>query len=293
MILADPTVRTVAIGAGLLGAVAGAVGSVAVVRRQGLQGDAVSHAALPGVAVAFLLGAVSPVWLVVGGAVAGWIALVLVAGIVRRSKVPFDAALGGALAVFFGFGLVVITYIRKNVPSAAKHGLDRYLFGQAATLGAADLYAAAAVGLLVAACFILFWKSIELVAFDKDYAASIGVPVRRVEWFLAGLLVLAVVVGLQAVGVVLMSALVIAPAAAARQWTDRFGRMVGLSAAIGFAAAAGGTILGVALSGGGKSVPTGPTIVLTATAVVVASLLFAPGRGLVAGYLRRPDVRPA
>ena len=111
--------RTVALGAAGLGLVAGAVGAFAVLRRQSLQGDMVSHAALPGVAAAVLLGFKAPVALIVGGAVAGWVAMVLVTAVARRSRVPFDAALGGMLAVFFGLGLVLMTYIQRHVRGAA------------------------------------------------------------------------------------------------------------------------------------------------------------------------------
>src|SRR5215203_1314195 len=123
-----------AAGTAMLGLTAGSVGSFAVLRGQSLQGDAVAHAALPGVAAAFLLGGRSSVALVLGGAAAGWLAMVLVGLIVRRSRVPFDTALAGTLAVFFGLGLVLFTYIQRNVTGAALTPLERYLYGQAALL---------------------------------------------------------------------------------------------------------------------------------------------------------------
>jgi manganese/zinc/iron transport system permease protein len=282
---------TVAAGAAGLGLTAGSVGAFAVLRRQSLQGDMVSHAALPGLAAAFLLGGRSPAELILGGAVAGWLAMVLVGVVSRRSRVPFDAALGGALAVFFGLGLVLLTYIQRHVPDASGHPLDRYLFGQAAILREPDLWAIGTVGAIAAVVLVLFWKELKLVAFDPDYAASLGLPVRRLDLALTTLTVVAVVAGLKAVGVVLMTALLIAPAAAARQWTDRLGRVVVLAGLFGAFAGAGGTVLSHLLSGE-TAVPTGPTIVLTATALVVVSLLFGTARGLVWEWVRPAPPRP-
>jgi manganese/zinc/iron transport system permease protein len=275
-----PALRTVAAGAALLGLAAGAVGCFAVLRRQSLQGDVVSHAALPGVAVAFLLGGRSPVLLILGGAVAGWVALVLVGVIGRRSRVPTDAALGGTLAVFFGLGLALLRHVQVNVPDAAQHPLDRYLFGQAANLRTPDLWAIGGLGAAALLALALVWKELKLLSFDPDYAASVGLPVRRFDLLLTTLTVVAVVIGLKAVGVVLMTALLVAPGAAARQWTNRLGLMVILAGAFGALAGAGGTVLAHHL-GTTRAVPTGPTIVLMASALVVLSLLFGPARGLV------------
>src|SRR5262245_47409088 len=268
----NPTLRTVALGAALLGAVSGALGSFALLRRQSLLGDAVSHAALPGVVLAFLLtGNKAPLTLLIGATLAGWLAALAVIGIVRASRIPFDSALAGVLAVFFGVGVMLLTYLQKGGARASQAGLDRFLFGQAATLLSEDLWAMAGVGVLALAVLLVFWKEFKLLCFDPGYAASLGLPVRLLDGLLTGLMVLAIVIGLQAVGVVLMSAMLVAPAAAARQWTDRLGRMVALGALFGAAAGAGGTVLSDALSGARK-VPTGPAIVLCATVWVVLSL---------------------
>jgi manganese/zinc/iron transport system permease protein len=274
-----------------LGAVAGAVGSFAVLRRQSLQGDAVAHAALPGVAAAFLLGGRSPLALVAGGAVAGWLAMLVVGGIVRRSRVPFDAALAGVLAVFFGLGLVLFTYIQRNVRGASLTPLERYLFGQAALVNISDLWVIGGFGLLALFLLALFWKQFKVVSFDPAFAASVGVPVRAVELLLTTLTVVAVVVGLKAVGVVLMTALLIAPGVAARQWTDRLGRVVPLAGVFGALAGACGTVASHLLSyqfPKTGSVPTGPTIVLCATLFVALSLAFGTARGWVWRFRNAP-----
>ena len=273
----DYTLRIVALGSGLLGAVSGALGSLAVLRRQSLLGDAISHAALPGVVLAYMLtGSRSTLVLVLGAAVAGWIGTLVVIGIVGRTRVKEDSALGIVLSVFFGLGLVLLTYVQK-LPDAGQAGLDRFLFGQAATLLARDVAVIAGLGGIAVAIMLLGWKEIKLLAFDRSFGTSLGFPMGRVDVMLTTIIVLAIVIGLQTVGVVLMSAMVVAPGAAARQWTDRMGTMVALAAVFGTAGGVSGAILSSSVS----QLPTGPTIVLCLSVLVAVSLLFAPNRGLI------------
>jgi len=277
----DSSVQTVALGAAAVGAVSGGIGSLAVVRRQSLQGDAISHAALLGVAGAFCLGGRSELSLILGAAAAGWLAMMLVGGITRGSRIPFDTALAGTMAVFFGLGLTVISWLQRHSPDAASHGLERYLFGQAAFIREGDLQTILGLGGAAVAVLILGWKEFKLVSFDADFAASLGIAVRRTEWLLTLLIVVAVVIGLQTVGVVLMSTLIVAPAVAARWWCQQLGPLAVLAA--GFGAAAGwlGTIVSVMFDRWlDRAVPPGPSIVLLATGFVVVSMLVAPG-GLI------------
>ena len=278
----DYTLRVVALGSAVLGGVSGALGSLAVLRKQSLLGDAISHAALPGIVLAFLLtGSKSTLVLVLGAAVAGWVGTLAVIGVVGSTRVKEDSALGIVLSVFFGLGLVLLTYVQK-LPDASQAGLDRFLFGQAATMLERDVAVIAALGSIAVALMLLGWKEIKLLAFDRAFGASLGVRMGQVDVLVTTILVLAIVIGLQTVGVVLMSAMVVAPGAAARQWTDRMGRMVGLAAVFG---AAGG-ISGAVLSSSMQQLPTGPTIVLSLSVIVVVSLLFAPNRGIVWSELR-------
>lgn len=278
----DYTLRSVAFGSAILGIVSGALGSFAVLRRQSLLGDAISHTALPGVALAFLItGSRLPIWLMLGAAAAGWLGTLAVMTIVRRSRIKQDSALGMVLAVFFGFGLVLMTYVQRT-PQASKAGLDNFLFGQASTLMTEDILTMGIIGAIALLLVMLFWKEFKLLAFDQEFGTSMGLPMRLIDILLTTLLVAAIVIGLQTVGVVLMSAMVVAPAAAARQWTDRLGLMVILSAAFG--AMAG--ISGAVASSLTDRLPTGPTIVLCVSAVVLLSMLFAPNRGLVYNWLR-------
>lgn len=280
----DYTLRTVALGATVLGIVSGALGAFAVLRRQSLLGDALSHAALPGVILAFLIsgGLKSQVILMLGAAAAGLIGILLLIGINRYTRIKEDSGLGIILSVFFGFGLLLLSYIQRN-PDARQAGLTTFLFGQAATLLQRDVIVMASFGGIALLLMLLFWKEFKLLSFDRDFGASLGFPMQWLEILLTGLLVVAVVIGLQSVGVVLMSAMVVAPAAAARQWTNRLGVMVGLAALFG--ALSG--VTGAVISSLGSGLSTGPVIVLCISAIVLISILLAPNRGLLWNWLRQ------
>jgi len=279
-LLQDPAVRPVALGTALLGAITATVGSLAVVRRQSLQGDVISHAALPGVAVAFMLGARSELPLLLGASVSGWLAMVLVSSL-SRGKIRPDGLLGGTLAVFFGLGLVLLTYLQQRNTSATGIRIQTFLFGhEAANLQTADLIPVLLLGGMAVGVLLVLWKEFKILSFDADFAASLGYPVQRLDWLLNGLLVVAVVIGLQTVGVVLISALIVAPATAARQWSHRLGPMTALAALFGAFSGLAGTLLSHILSEPGKAVPTGPTIVLVVTALAMLSITIAP-RGLL------------
>ena len=279
----DYTLMIVASGAALLGAVSGSLGTYAVLRRQSLLGDAISHAALPGIATAFLLtGSKTPLILVLGAAIAGWLGTLLIMSIVRMTRIKYDSALGIVLSTFFGFGLVLHTLIQRT-GNANQAGLDTFLFGQAATILDRDILT---IGILGGAAIIvafIFWKELKLLVFDEGFAASIGFSVRSLDILLTSLLVIAIVLGLQAVGAVLMSAMLVAPAVAARQWTDRLSLMMFLAACFGAIAGVSGTII----SSSASRIPTGPTIVLCATVVVGFSIAFAPNRGLLWDWIRQ------
>jgi len=282
-LFSDYTLRTVALGSAVLGVVSGALGSFAVLRKQSLLGDAISHAALPGVVLAFLLTrSKAPLVLVIGAGIAGWLATLWMITMIKRTRIKEDAALGLVLSVFFGLGMMLLTYTQK-LPDARQAGLDHFLFGQAAALLQSDVITMAVLGAAALLLLNLFWKEFKLLTFDRDFGHSLGFPMGRLDVLLTTLLVAAIVIGLQAVGVVLMSAMVVAPAAAARQWTDRLGVMVALAALFGALAGVTGTIISTAARG----LSTGPTIVLSASALVVISMLFAPNRGLAAKAIRR------
>ncbi|MEW6443526.1 MAG: iron chelate uptake ABC transporter family permease subunit [bacterium] len=280
--VSDYTVRTVALGAGTMGVVSGVLGAFALLRRQSLLGDAISHAALPGIALAFLwTGSKEPLVLVLGAAAAGWAATLLLMSIVGNTRIKYDTSLGLVLSVFFGFGLLLLTFIQRR-PEATQAGLDKFLFGQAATLLGRDVATMAVLGAVTLLVVLLLWKELKLLCFDPPFAASQGFPTRLLDVLLTSLLVVAIVLGLQTVGVVLMSAMVVAPAAAARQWTDRLGRMVLLSGLFGALAGISGAVLSSLV----PRLPTGPAIVVCVSALVVISLLMAKNRGLLWSRVR-------
>ena len=273
----DYTLTIVATGAALLGTVSGALGTYAVLRRQSLLGDAISHAALPGIAIAFLLtGSKTPLILVLGAAIAGWLGTLIILSIVRLTRIKYDSALALVLSTFFGFGLVLLTLIQRS-GNANQAGLDDFIFGQAATILKRDVLTIGILGGVALIITVIFWKELKLLIFDEGFAASIGLPTRSLDILLTSLLVMAIVLGLQAVGAVLMSAMLVAPAVAARQWTDRLNLMVILAACFGAFAGVSGTIISSSATG----IPTGPTIILCATVMVGFSITFAPNRGLL------------
>lgn len=280
------TLLTVLAGTTLLGIVGGVVGCFAFLRRQSLLGDALAHAALPGVCLAFLLTqSKSPEILAVGALVTGLIGAVAIDQLVDWSRLKQDAAMGIVLSVFFGLGIVLLTRIQR-MPLGNQSGLDHFLFGQAATLLPRDVALIAVVGVAALMVVALLLKELGAVAFDAGWAASSGLPVRRLELVLTGLLVVVVVTGLKAVGVVLMVAALVTPAAAARQWTNRLGTMLMVAGSIG--ALSGG--VGSWASASFDRLPTGPVVVLVSTSILVVSLLFSPARGVVWTRLRARQV---
>lgn len=277
-LLSSQIVQTVVLGAALLGAISGMLGAFAVLRRQSLLGDALSHAALPGVCLGFLVAGGRDLGAVMAGAfLTGALAALSMMLIVRRTRLKTDAALGIVLSVYFAAGIVALTYVQAST-GAASAGLSGFLFGQAAAILRGDLVVMATIGAAALALVLGLWKEFKLVSFDPGFARAQGLPVTVLEAALTVMVALAIVIGLQLVGVVLMVALLIAPAAAARQWTGTLGPMVALSSAIGAAAGAGGALI----SAGTRGLATGPVVVLIATAAVLVSLLFAPRRGVIA-----------
>lgn len=276
-IFTDYTLRNVALGSALLGITGGVIGAFAVLRRQSLLGDALSHAALPGIGLAFLLsGGKAPLWLLLGGGLTAWLAALAMITVLRFTRLSEDAALGTMLASFFGFGIALLTFI-QNGSNANQSGLDKFLFGQAATIVAADVILMALLAALALGTVMLLFKEFKLVSFDPDYAATLGLPAPLVGTLLTSLAVVAVMIGLQSVGVVLMAAMLVAPAVAARQWTDHLGKMLLLSAGFGAVSGVSGAVISAAVT----NLPTGPLVIVAISCIMLLSLLFAPLRGLL------------
>lgn len=283
----DYTLRNVLLGSAILGIVGGALGSFAILRRQSLMSDALAHAALPGIALAFMLTLTKvPEVLLLGAGITGWLAALAVLALVRGTRLKEDTALGAVLSVSFGFGVVLLTRIQHS-DQANQSGLDRYLFGQAATLLERDVIVMSVLAAVALGLLALFFKEFKLLSFDRGYMASLGFPVLALDIALTSLIVLAVLIGLQTVGVVLIVAMLIAPAAAARQWTDSLSLMIVISGLLGAAAGC----IGAFVSSTAARMPTGPVIVLAATGFLIISVFFAPDRGVVWSWLRRQRQR--
>lgn len=276
----DYTVQIVLMGSLIVGITAGILGCFAFLRKQSLLADAISHACLPGIMIMFLITQhKSPYVLLFGGSLAAILGALCVSAITSMTIVKKDAALGIILSVFFGFGLVLLTLIQKN-HLAHQSVLNKFLFGNASTLLPDDIICMALVSVIVLVSVVLFWKEFKLLSFDPDYAVSLGYSVHKLDVLLTLLLVLSMVIGLQTVGVVLMSTLFVAPAAAARQWTSRLSSMIFLAAFFGACSA----LCGAYISSAFDHVPTGPSIVVVMSIIVFISLIIAPQRGIVWCY---------
>jgi manganese/zinc/iron transport system permease protein len=279
----DHTIRTISLGTAIIGIVCGLLGTFAVLRRQSLLGDAISHASLPGIAIAFMItGSKEPLVLFSGAIISGLIGTLWIMGITRKTHLKSDTALGIILSVFFGVGMLLLTIIQKQ-PNANQAGLDKFLFGQAATLMVRDIYILGIVGGISLIFVLVFFKEFKILSFDAQYAKTLGFNITFLDIMLTALIVIAIVLGLQTVGVVLMSAMIIAPAAAARQWTNKLEIMVVLSAIFGAVSGVAGTTVSASMD----NMSTGPVIVLIAFILVIISFLFAPNRGLIYKTFRK------
>ena len=282
-LLSDHTVRIVVAGSGIIGAVSGALGCFAYLRRQSLIGDVVSHSSLLGIVLGFWIGSYlsdnpRSLWVLMPGAVlAGVAALLLTKLVTRRTRIKPDAGLGVMLAIFFGTGMMLLRWIQRSTLISGRSGLDDYLFGMAAAMTTADLWMICGMGMLSVAAMLLAWNRLKILTFDSEYAAGLGLRVSALEVLMLTLLVVGIVIGLQIVGVVLMIALLVTPAATARQWTRHLGPMVAFAALFGAVCSASGALISAA----GRHLSTGPVIVLLLTGLFLISILFAPRRGLL------------
>lgn len=282
----------VAVGATLLGIAAGVTGSFLFLRKRALVSDAVSHATLPGIGLAFIVmvalggdGRFLP-GLMVGAAVSSGIGLLVIGWMIRRTRLTEDAAIGAVLSVFFGAGIVVLTVI-QSMQSGRQAGLETVLLGSTAGMLRADALVIAGGGALVLALVVILRRPMLTVGFDPDYAAVSGINVGRIDLAMMGLVMAVTVLGITTVGLVLIVALLIIPAVTARLWTDHAVRMVALAGLAGGLAA----YFGAAISATAPSLPTGPIIVLCSFTLFAVSLALAPARGGLAVLKRQMRFR--
>jgi manganese/zinc/iron transport system permease protein len=286
--LRDYNTRLVILTTAALGLACGMIGTFLLLRKRSLIGDAISHATLPGIVAAFLamvaLGGEGK-WLpglLTGAALTGLLGCGLVLLVRGLTRIKDDAAMGIVLSVFFGAGIALLAMI-QNMPGGSKAGLESFIYGKTASIVAADFQLLACVSAIVVLLSILFFKEFRLLCFDEQFARSQGLPVVSLDVVLMGLVTAMTVAGLQAVGLILIIAFLITPAAAARFWTERTGWMLGLSGMLG--AASGWA--GASLSALAPRLPAGAIIVLVAALIFLVSMLVGSSRGVLLSLTRR------
>lgn len=267
----------------LIGAVCGLIGTFLVLRGMALIGDATGHATLPGVCIAFLLiGSKSMGALLVGALISALVATLLIGVLGRGRRTRPDAAIGIVMSVFFGIGIVLLSYI-QNSPTGAQSGLDGFLFGNAAGVSRTQLYWLLAVSFSLIALVGIFYRPLKLTIFDEGFARAIGIPTNLVQAGLLGALAICVVLSIQAVGVVLVAAMLIIPPSTALFFSKRLERVCLISMVIG---AVSGS-LGAFFSYIAEGVATGPAMVLVASGFFACALFFGPRGGLVMTGIKR------
>ena len=288
-ILQSYTTQMVLLGTALLGLASGIAGTFAVLRKESLIGDGLSHAALPGVVIAFLLTGIKDIEVLIAGAALSSItAAWLITITVENSKIKFDGALATILSAFFGLGMVLLTYV-QSLNNAGQAGLSKFIFGQAATILARDVYITSAAALIIIVLTALFWKELKLISFDVEYAKTLQIPVTFTLILYRSLLIMTIIIGIQSVGAILISSLLIAPAVGARQWTNKLGTMCILAGFFGMISAIGGTIWSTTV----QKLPTGPAIIVILSVIVLLSLIFAPNRGILWQYRKNKQSKRA
>ncbi|NLC66606.1 MAG: metal ABC transporter permease [Clostridium sp.] len=276
-LLNDYTFRIVVIGAMSLGILSGLTGSFMVLRKQSLLADAISHAALAGIALGYLVTfSKQTEFLLVGALIIGLISVGLIILISRFTKTTFESSMALVMTMFFGLGLVLLTYIQK-LPNSNQAGLDRFIYGQVATMLKSDVYLILGATIITLFVIVLLFKELQVFTFDPDYGTQLGFSEKILNVFISLMTVLTIILGIQSVGVVLMSALLIAPAVSARQWTNSLKVMLILASIFGAFSGLLGTITSSLI----ENMPTGPTIVMYASIIVIISLFFSPKRGIL------------
>jgi manganese/zinc/iron transport system permease protein len=292
LLLRDYNTRLVVASTLLLGCACGLMGGFLLLRKRSLMGDTLSHATLPGVGLAFLFAVLlggngkSLPLLMLGAGVTGLIGCWAVLFIRNHTRIKDDAAMGIVLSVFFGAGVAVLGVI-QTMPEGSAAGLEYFIYGKTASMVASDFQVLVAITVCVVLASLFCFKEFRLLCFDESFAASLGWPVRLLDIILLGLVTAVTVAGLQAVGLILIIAFLITPAAAARFWTHRLDYMLLLSALIG---ALSGW-LGASISALFPRLPAGAVIVLVAAVAFILSMVLGGERGLVIRFRRQAQLQ--
>lgn len=279
------SLNVVILGTVILGITTAVVGCFSFLQKRALIGDAISHSILPGVCVGFMLsGSKNPIYLIFFSALSGLLSVYFMDFIRRKSKLKNDTALAVTLTFFFGVGLMLLSVI-QNSGNAAQSGVDQFLFGQAAAMLESDLKIYGLVCIATLIIVTVFFKAFSLVSFDVNFGKSIGLPVRMYQFMLTTITVVAVAIGIQTVGVVLMAAMLITPASGARFWTNKLSKMVWIAAIFGGVSGLFGAFISYIL----PNMPTGPWVIISLSVITAFSILFAPKRGVLYSLRKKKD----
>jgi manganese/zinc/iron transport system permease protein len=279
----DSSIAFVVIGIILLGIGSAYVGTYSFLDKKALLGDAISHAVLPGICLGFILaGTKNPVYIVSGAFFSGALATFLTSWLRKNTRLSEDAIIASILSIFFGFGIVLLTVIQKSGnPEMA--GLNQFIFGNAIAILEEDLWVYGGLAVFIILSLSIFQKEFSLLVFNAEYGRAIGYPMGLIRLIFNVLMILSVVIGIQAIGVVLMAALLITPGAAARFWTDKLGNLVILAGIFSAVSGVMGTYISFIL----PQMPTGPWVVVFLSFLALISFLFAPKRGVLSRYISR------
>ena len=288
LLLEDYSTRVVVFGVAVLGGAAGLVGSFTLLRKRALMGDALSHASLPGIALAFVVATAlghdgkSILWLMTGATLSGLLGMAVILWVRNRTRLKEDTALGIVLSVFFGAGVAILGVVQQMETGHAA-GLEGFIYGKTASMRAADAQMIVAASFVAIAICLLLYKELKLLCFDEGFAGSRGFPVVLLDVALMTSVILITIVGLQAVGLILVIALMVIPAAAARFWTNEMWRMTLYSVILGTV----GSVLGATISAVFPKLPSGAMIVLVCSFFFFASMVFGRSRGVLVRSIRR------
>lgn len=299
----DAVLRAPTIGCMLMCLAAALVGVIVFLKKQSLLGESLSHAAYPGVIIGVIAAGLLTlteeqetllaILIMTGAFLSAMAGLWAITFLERRLRVRSDSALCFVLSAFFGIGLTLASEVQFSYSSLYRQ-IQVYLYGQAATMTDIHIIIYGVLSLAVLFVVIFFYKEIQVIAFDRDYAKSLGINTKAVDVIIFILIVLAVIIGIRSVGVVLMSAMLIAPAVAARQFTNRLSVMFVLAGIFGLLSGFFGNYFSVELTHllalkyptSRLNLPTGPMIVIIASCICILALLFAPNRGLIVRLAR-------
>ncbi|MCH2046157.1 MAG: metal ABC transporter permease [Saprospiraceae bacterium] len=286
MIEFNPIILNVVIGATILAITSSIVGVFAFLQKKTLVGDAISHAILPGVCLAFMLtNSKNPIYLFAGAFASGWFGSFLIEFISSKSRIKKDSSISIILSLFFGIGMTLLSYI-QNHDYSDKSGLNHYLFGSITSITTSDIYLFTSVSLITLFVIYFLFKEFRLVSFDPEFSNSIGINIKVINRVLTSLTVVAIVLGIKAAGVVLMAGMIITPAAIARFWTNKLIIMLNVAVIVAMFSCFFGSYLSYI-----SPTPTGPWIVIVMSFIAILSFFFAPKKGIVFRKIKQIQFR--